>query len=144
MQAYPHHYRAAASASGSDSVQVSSPGLETFRSAPPAEFGGPGNQWSPETLLMAAVADCLVMTFQAIARASKYDWLDLHCEVEGVLDRVERVTRFTSYDIRVRLTIPAGADEHKARQILEKSESACLISNSLNGEKTLHIELQVA
>lgn len=144
MQAYPHHYKAAASVTGSEPVAVSSAGLQTFNSAPPAEFGGPGDQWSPETLLMASIADCLVMTFQAIARASKFDWLDLHCEVEGVLDRVERVTRFTSYDIHARLTLPAGADEDKARQILEKSESACLISNSLTGEKTLHIELRQA
>lgn len=122
-------------------VQISSHGLEAITTAPPAEFGGPGDQWSPETLLVAAVADCYVMTFKAIATASKLDWLDLQCAVEGTLDRVERVTRFTAFDIRARLTVPVGTDEQKARHILEKSEAVCLITNSLTGEKTLHIEL---
>ena len=122
-------------------MQISSPGLEAIGTASPAEFGGPGDRWSPETLLVAAVADCFILTFKAIAGASKFDWLDLQCEVEGKLDRVERVTRFTAFDIRARLTVPAGTDEQKARHILEKSEAVCLISNSLNGEKTLHIEL---
>jgi len=92
-------------------------------------------------LLVAAIADCFNLSFMAIARASKLDWLDLQCEVEGTLDRVENVTRFTAYDIRARLTVSAGTDEHKARHILEKSEAVCLISNSLTGVKTLHIEL---
>ena len=122
-------------------VQISSPGLEAIGTASPAEFGGPGDRWSPETLLVAAVADCFILTFKAIAGASKFDWLDLQCEVEGKLDRVEKVTRFTAFDIRARLTVPAGTDEQKARHILEKSEAVCLITNSLTGEKTLHIEL---
>ncbi|HKX56718.1 MAG TPA: OsmC family protein [Xanthomonadales bacterium] len=141
MQAYPHLYRATANSANGPTVQISSPGLEAIGTASPAEFGGPGDRWSPETLLVAAVADCFILTFKAIAGASKFDWLDLQCEVEGKLDRVERVTRFTAFDIRARLTVPAGTDEQKARHILEKSEAVCLISNSLNGEKTLHIEL---
>lgn len=141
MQAYPHHYRATANSVNGPMVQISSPGLEAIGTASPAEFGGPGDRWSPETLLVAAVADCFILTFKAIAGASKFDWLDLQCAVEGKLDRVERVTRFTAFDIRARLTVPAGTDEQKARHILEKSEAVCLITNSLNGAKTLHIEL---
>lgn len=123
-------------------MQVTAPGLEAISSAPPAEFGGPGDQWSPETLLVASIADCYVMTFQAIARASHLEWQDIRCEVEGLLDRVDRVTLFTGFEIHATLSIPKSTDEHKARQILEKSESACLISNSLSGKKTLHINLQ--
>lgn len=141
MQAYPHHYRATASSVNSPTVEITAAGLETISTAPPAEFGGPGDKWSPETLLVAAVADCFILTFKAIAGASKVEWLDLQCEVEGKLDRVENVTRFTAFDIRARLTIPSGTDEHKARHILEKSEAVCLITNSLTGEKSLHIEL---
>jgi organic hydroperoxide reductase OsmC/OhrA len=141
VQAYPHLYRATANSANGPTVQISSPRLDDITTAPPAEFGGPGDRWSPETLLVAAVADCYIMTFKAIANASKLDWLDLQCAVEGTLDRVERVTRFTAFDIRARLTVPAGTDEEKARHILEKSEAVCLISSSLSGEKTLHIEL---
>jgi organic hydroperoxide reductase OsmC/OhrA len=141
MQAYPHHYRATAQSDTGPTVQISSHGLPALTTAPPVEFGGPGNQWSPETLLIAAVADCFILTFKAIAGASKLEWHELQCDVEGTLDRVEHVTRFTAFDIRAKLTLPATTDEHKARHILEKSEAVCLITNSMNGEKTLHIEL---
>ena len=35
-----------------------------------AEFGGPGDLWSPETMLAGAVAGCFILTFRAAARAS--------------------------------------------------------------------------
>lgn len=141
MQAYPHHYRATASSDNGPTVQISSQGLADLVTASPAEFGGPGDQWSPETLLVAAIADCYILTFKAIAGVSRLDWQHLQCAVEGKLDRVDNVTRFTAFDIRASLTIPAATDAGKARHILEKSEAVCLITNSLTGEKTLHIEL---
>jgi len=122
-------------------VALDSDGLATFNSAPPAEFGGPGNQWSPETLLVAAVADCFIMTFTAIARASKLEWQSLECRVEGVLDRVNSVTQFTRYDISASLSIAESGDEAKAQHILEKSEAVCLITNSLKGEKSLQTKI---
>ena len=71
MQEFPHHYVAAASAESEGSVEVTSPGLESLETAGPAEFGGPGDLWSPETLLVAAVADCFILGFRAIARAAR-------------------------------------------------------------------------
>ena len=143
MQAYPHHYKATAAASTAGNVRLDSNGLPSLDTAAPAEFGGPGDLWSPETLLVGAIADCFILTFKAIARASKLDWQTLECHVNGVLDRVDNVTRFTRYDIHARLTVPEGTDEQKAKHILEKSESVCVITNSLTGEKTLEIEVLV-
>lgn len=144
MQQLPHHYRVAAAATADDLVQLSSPGLPTLESASPAEYGGPGDRWSPETLLVAAVADCFVLTFRAIARASKFEWSSLSCDVEGVLDREDKVTRFVSYRVRATLEVPAGADEARARRLLEKAEENCLITNSLNSEGTLELEVRTA
>jgi hypothetical protein len=39
--------------------------------AAPAEFGGPGDQWSPESLLAGAIASCFALTFRFVARAQK-------------------------------------------------------------------------
>lgn len=144
MQPYPHHYRASASITVESAVTLRSDGLPDLPSDAPAEFGGPGDQWSPETLLVASVADCFILTFKAIARASKLEWKALECEVEGVLDRVNSVTQFTHYDIHAKLWIAGGVDEHKARHILEKSEAVCLITNSLKGEKQLHAEVIIS
>lgn len=144
MQNLPHHYAVAAAASAEGNVDLTSSGLTQIDSAPPAEFGGPGDRWSPETLLVAAVADCFVLTFRAIARASKMDWVSLTCEVDGTLDRVDNVTRFTEFRLRVVLDAPQGTDEQKAKRLLEKSERSCLITNSLHAESHLDAEVRIA
>jgi organic hydroperoxide reductase OsmC/OhrA len=138
---YPHHYVASASAKASGSVAVNSPGLPTIETAPPPEFDGPGGIWSPETLLCASIADCLILTFRAMAAASKFEWSALECRVEGTLDRADGVTQFTAYTIHATLTIPPSADAAKGRQLVERSEQRCLVTNSLKGTKTLMAEV---
>jgi len=141
MQDFPHRYGVAAAATADGSVILQSEGLPSLPSAAPTQFGGPGDQWSPETLLVAAVADCFILTFRAIARASRLPWTSLDCQVDGTLDRVERVTRFTEFRVRASLRVPAGTNEEQARRILEKAEQGCLITNSLKG--TTHLEASV-
>ena len=141
MQPFPHHYSVTALASAEGEVQLESERLPVLASAPPSEFGGPGDRWSPESLCVGAVADCFVLTFRAIARASKLPWTSLRCNAEGTLDRIERVTQFTSFLLRATLQVPPGTDEARARQLLERAEQTCLISQSLKG--TSHLEAKV-
>jgi organic hydroperoxide reductase OsmC/OhrA len=144
MEPFPHHYTAVARAESEGDVALESAGLPALASAGPAEFGGPGNRWSPETLLVAALADCFILTFRAVARASKLAWSSLRVEVEGTLDRVERATQFTGFRVRASLEVPAGTDEALARRLLEKSERGCLISSSLKASVHLEASIGVA
>lgn len=142
MQEYPHLYVASAKGGADGIIDTDSPGLQNIAVLPPAEFGGPGDMWSPETLLVASVANCFILTFRAVARGSRFEWNSLSCKVVGVLNRVEGMTRFTEFQISVRLRLPDGADWHKAHRIAERSESVCLITNSLNGDKSLEIDIE--
>jgi peroxiredoxin-like protein len=144
MQDLPHHYKASANADSDSVVVVSSEGLPSLETAGPVEFGGPGDAWSPEELLVAAVADCFVLSFRAIARASKLEWDSVSCEASGTLDKVERVTQFTRFDMSVLLTVPAGCDEAKASRLLQRAEKHCLISNSLKSESHLTATVRTA
>jgi len=144
MQDLPHQYLVSADAKSSGNVVLSSDGVADLPSAPPAEFGGPGDQWSPESLLVAAVADCFILSFRAIARASRLDWDSLTCNVDGTLDRVDRVTQFTGFKVSATLHVPSGSDEEKAQRLLEKAEHACLITNSLKAESELESTVHVA
>ena len=141
MQAYPHRYRVNAAAEPQGSVLVGSEGLPTLTTAPPREFSGPGDQWSPETLLVAAAGDCFVLTFRAIATASKLPWRRLTCDAEGVLDRSGGAVRFTELHLRARLVVDAGVDQERATRLLQKAEAACLITNSLVARPTLATEI---
>lgn len=144
MQTYPHHYAVQAIAETEGSVLVESEGLPPLSTAPPAQFGGPGDQWSPETLLVAAAVDCFILTFRAIAAASKLAWLRVDCDAEGTLDRSDGVVRFTALHLRARLVIPAGGDVERPQRLLEKAEKACLVTNSLAFRPTLSAEVVAA
>jgi organic hydroperoxide reductase OsmC/OhrA len=144
MQAFPHHYSIEASGSNTGDVELKADGLPTLRSASPIPFDGPGDRWSPETLVVAALGDCLILTFRAVARASGFAWTSLQCDVMGTLDRIERTTRFVAFEVRARLHVPPGTDPDRARQVLEKAERSCLISNSLNGVIHLIPTIEVA
>ncbi|MDH3490819.1 MAG: OsmC family protein [Gammaproteobacteria bacterium] len=144
MQDLPHFYVVSANADTDSHVVLSSEGLEPLETAGPPEFGGPGDLWSPETLLVGSVANCFILSFRAIARASRFEWLSLRCGVSGTLDKIERVTQFTSFDLQVELTVPPGTDEKKALRLLEKAEHYCLITNSMKAETRLSAKVQFA
>lgn len=144
MQELPHHYQVSAKAAPEGTVTLEGNEVPALETAPPKEFGGPGGYWSPEALLVGAVTDCFILTFRAIARASKLDWSALECSTEGKLERVDRVTRFTELTVTANLTVAAGTDADKAKQLLEKAESNCLVSNSLNSTIHLHATVNQA
>lgn len=141
MQPLPHVYSVTAASAGTSIVAVSAKGLPTLRSAAPAEFGGPGDQWSPESLLAAAVASCFVLGFRAVARASHLQWISLDCDVDATLDRKEHVTQFTKVIVHARLIVPAAMDHALCERVLEKAERSCLVANSLRCERELRIEI---
>ncbi|MEZ4868212.1 MAG: OsmC family protein [Caldilineaceae bacterium] len=143
MQSFPHHYRVNAAGEASGVVLVSAKGLPDLPTNAPAEFDGPGDQWSPETMLVAAVANCFILTFRAIAQYSKFEWHALSCDVTGILDRVDRVTQFTEMQLTVILSVPTGTEAEKAQRLLEKAEQNCLITNSLRGKVEMKASVQI-
>jgi organic hydroperoxide reductase OsmC/OhrA len=141
MHTFPHLYQTIATAEPEGIVTVSAAGLPELATTPPPEFDGPEGYWSPETLLVAAVADCFILTFRGIAKASRFEWLHLDCEATGTLERVDRITRFTEFQITARLQVAPGSDVEKAERLLEKAEHGCLITNSFIAETKLNIEV---
>jgi organic hydroperoxide reductase OsmC/OhrA len=142
MQEFPHYYTVTATGDAAGDVELTANRLPPIASASPAEFGGPGDRWSPEALITSALADCFVLTFRAVANASKIAWSSLGCDVTGTLDRVERVVQFTHFDITAVLTVREGTDPAAARRALEKAERACLVSNSVKA--SIHLDARIA
>ena len=112
---------------------MSSPVLDTkIEVATPPEFtkGMPGI-WSPEHLLVAAVNSCLMTTFLAIAENFKFEFLHFESNAIGTLEKVDGKLMISEVVLAPVLTIAPDADKEKAIRILEKSEAACLIANSV-------------
>ncbi len=133
-QPLPHRYHVQAVAAATGSVMVGSAGLPDIATQAPPEFGGPEGYWSPETLLAAAIADCYVLSFRAVARASRLEWQNLEVGVDALLEHVDGITRFTRVKVSPRLAIPPTVNEATAIGVLHKAKRTCLVTNSMNAE----------
>ncbi|MFA7554295.1 MAG: OsmC family protein [Spongiibacteraceae bacterium] len=144
MQALPHTYSVNISASSSSNLDVNTDKLPPLVVAAPIEFDGPGDQWSPESLLLASVSSCLVLSFRAIAKATGLNWHSIECHTNGVLDKVERQMQFTQFTTVAKLVIATEADKDKAASVLIKAEKTCLVSNSLKAQSHLEYDIVIA
>ena len=144
MKPLPHRYEVQLSGGPSGYATVSTKGIPDLRSAPPLDFDGPGDAWSPEHLLLAAVETCFLFTLRAVAKASRVEFLALDLSSEGTVDRQDGVTRFTEIVLRPRLTIGPGTDRDRVLAVLQKSERGCLVSASLTTPVRLEPELVTA
>src|SRR6266487_3091832 len=100
--------------------------------ATPPEFpNGIAGVWTPEHLLVAAVNSCLMTTFLAIAENSRFNFINFESRADGKLEKVDGKYMISEVVLTPLLTIAHDADKEKAIRLLEKSEAACLISNSV-------------
>jgi organic hydroperoxide reductase OsmC/OhrA len=141
MKPLPHSYEMALSGAPTGYATLSTEGVPVLSSAPPKEFDGPGDAWSPEHLLLASVLACFMFTFRAVAKGSNLDFLSLDLTGSGTVDRKDGVTRFTEIVLNPRLVLPKGADPARANRVLDKSKTACLVTASLSTPVRLEAEI---
>lgn len=123
---------------------ISSPELaQQLEVATPPQFAkGIEGIWSPEHLLTAAVNSCFMTTFLAIAENSKLQYKSFACRAKGKLAQIEGKFLMTEVLLEARLTVDEALDVEKAERILQKSEAACLISNSIKSKVTLQTDIK--
>jgi organic hydroperoxide reductase OsmC/OhrA len=141
MKPLPHRYEVKLTGGPTGYAALSTAGVPSLRSAPPAEYDGPGDAWSPEHLLLASVQACFLFTLRAIARISGVEFTRLELAATGTVDRKDGGTCFTEIVLRPGLTLAAGTNQARVLQILDKSKKACLVSASLSTPIRLDPEL---
>ena len=104
----------------------------------PPEFpkGMPGI-WSPEHLFTAAVSSCLMTTFLAIAENSKLEFLHFSCKSKGKLEQMDGKFVMSEIILEPTVKIADEKDRERTERVLQKSEAACLISNSIKSKITM-------
>ena len=111
---------------------------------PPQFPRGIEKVWSPEHLFTAAVNSCLMTTFLSVAESSKLNFSKFTSRAYGKLEIVDG--RYIMSEIRLvpRVTISSEDEREKALRVLNKSEAACLISNSVKSRIIFEPEIRVA
>jgi organic hydroperoxide reductase OsmC/OhrA len=100
-------------------------------------------RWTPEDLLLGAVASCYTTTFRALADNSKFEYVDFGVEVEGTVNKAAVGYAFGDLVIRPNLTITNEEHRERALRLLEKTKTVCLVSRALCVGQTLEPQLQI-
>ncbi len=114
----------------------SSPNTIHFSEAP--ELGGLEGRWTPEQLLLCALAGCFTTTFHEVARAAKFEYTDLEVEVEGSVRRSRSTgCNFTEILVRPRLTVHSEEQREMGLGLLRRTKAVCMISRAITVPQTL-------
>ena len=91
-------------------------------------------RWTPEHLIVAAVNSCLMSTFLIVAENSKFQFISFESNAIGKIENVDGKLIVTEIDLKPTLVIPTTQNELKAKRIIEMSEKACAIANSIRAK----------
>jgi peroxiredoxin-like protein len=141
MKPLPHTYRVDLAGGPAGYGHVESDALPHIRIAPPPEYGGPGDAWTPEHLMIAAVDACFLFTFRAVSAAEHVFFEYLELASEGTVDRRDGKTRFTEIVLKPRVMIGPDTDPHQIARLMKKAERACLVTSSL--ETVVRVEPEI-
>lgn len=139
-----HRYTSTATGGPEGPVPVFAENRPTIETSRPADFGGDADRWSPEELLMGAVADCFVLTFRALAARESLEWRHLTCDAEGTLEPSEGQLRFTEITLTAEVIVPSEAARAEAMRCLDRAEQRCLITASLHARVQLNQQVTVS
>ena len=110
----------------------------------PPEFKGHEGIWSPEDLFVAAINVCVMSTFLAFAERASLAFVSYESDGEGRVELVDGKLQVTSVTLTPRVTVKSSGDVDKAKELLTKAESNCLISNSVKTHVTMHPTVESA
>ena len=107
--------------------------------ATPPEFPkGIAGIWSPEHLFTASVVSCFMTTFLAIAENSKLAFSTFSCKAAGKLEEMDGKFLMTEVILHPDVSIQDEKQRDRALRVLQRSEGACLITNSIKSKVTLN------
>lgn len=108
----------------------------------PPQFGGLEGRWTPEDLLLTAVASCYTTTFRALAEYSEFEYSDLEVEVDATARKADSGYRFSEIVTRPNLTLNSEAGRDRANRLLQKTQELCLVARALSVAHRLEPSIQ--
>ena len=110
----------------------------------PAAFGGEGNHWTPEDLLLGAAESCLLQTFLFFVRRQKLELLGWQSRAEAKMEKTPNGLRVAAIMLRVQLQASSAEEAGRLRTTVQQAERYCPVSNALQVPVHLEIETEPA
>ena len=139
---FPHRYDVALAWEGHGGAALTAGPRPAIEGGAPPEFDGKDAWWSPEHLLLSSLSLCLMTSFQAITEKARLEVAHYDSQAEAVLDRTPTGLGFTRLVLHVNVKVPSADLVDRARQLLIKAKSHCIVANALM--PPVHLDAQVA
>jgi organic hydroperoxide reductase OsmC/OhrA len=126
------HFPVSVAPRGRRRVRSEAPGKSALGVTAPPEFGGPdGSLWSPEDLLVNAVASCYALTLGSVARRLRVPLRDVNVRAVGDLERQsDGPYGFSRVELDVEFATDEGMEEVAERAAAVAKEQ-CLVGRAL-------------
>jgi len=144
QQSGEHAYRVAAWwTSGRAGLAKSDSAPNAIHFTAPQEFGGLEGRWTPEELLLAALAACFTTTLRSISGKAQFDFTDLQVEAAGAVRKAQTGYGFSEIVIRPTLKIACSEERERALDLLKKAERLCLVSRAIGTPLRFEPQIEV-
>ena len=128
MHLFPHRYEVNLAGGAEGYASLCTTGVPPLLTAPPLQFDGPGDAWSPEHLLLASVQGCFAFTLRAVARRMNVTVNALEINAAGTVHRLAGVARFGEIVLRPIISVDASVSHEVVTELLDATAKASLIS----------------
>jgi organic hydroperoxide reductase OsmC/OhrA len=109
-------------------------GKPTIAGSADTHFHGTPGRWNPEDMLVAALASCHKLSYLHLCAVNDVIVTAYVDQAEGFMrfDSATGAGQFERVVLRPRVTITAGSDAEKARELHHGAHKLCFIANSVN------------
>jgi peroxiredoxin-like protein len=144
MRSEEHVYRVAAWwTAGRTGLVKSDSAPSAIHFTAPTEFGGLEGRWTPEELLLAAIAGCYTTTVRTLANTTECDFADLQVEASGTIRKAESGYTFSRIIVRPNLKISSDEERGRALDLLHRAEKLCLVARAIGAKVQFEPQLEV-
>lgn len=95
-------------------------------------YRGDPSRMNPEQLFVVSLSACQALTYLFLAAKNGVRVAGYTDDAEGHLGIVDGRIRMSRVTLRPRITLEAGAEEARARDLVAKAHESCFIANSVS------------
>ncbi len=117
---------------------------QTIRGSATAAYGGDSALANPEQLFAAAIAQCQMLTYLALAAKTGLDVVQYTDHAEATIAMQDRKMLVATVVLHPTIKLAAGGDASPAQQLVEKAHGYCFIANSVTSQVTIEPTIETA
>jgi organic hydroperoxide reductase OsmC/OhrA len=113
--------------------EISAEGKQAIAASSDAYFRGDRTRWNPEELLVAALSSCHQLSYLHLCADAGIVVVEYLDHAEGVMvETPDGAGQFVRVVLRPKVTVAAGSDVAKAKELHHQAHEMCFIARSVN------------